>query len=213
MTAAVVLLVVLVLVGTGCSNEAPRPVKGPQLVTFGHSYVSGREPDYDVTPWPERAGRILALPVDNRGVSGAEAVETLGLVRAYEPAPQDTVVIECILNDALRHGRGGLSVWRRSVDAMLAHLMPAVPAQQIVLVLDPPPRGSDELSTEDEPFTRTLRRYADAGRALARQHGVRVLDLASGWDTSRDLSDDGLHPSEAGTQRITDLVAAAVRRR
>lgn len=207
------MLVLLVLVGTGCLDEAPRPVKGPQLVTFGHSYVSGREPDYDVTPWPERAGRVLALRVDNRGVSGAEAVETLGLMREYEPDPKDTVVIQCILNDALRHGRGGLAVWRQSVDAMLAHLTTGVPGDRILLILDPPPRGSDELTIDDEPFTRTLRRYAGAGRALARQHGVRVLDLASGWDTSRDLSDDGLHPSEAGTQRIADLVAGAVRGR
>lgn len=69
-TGGLLLLALFVLVGTACSDEGPRPVKGPQLVTFGHSYVSGREPDYDVTPWPERTGRALSLPVDNLGVSG-----------------------------------------------------------------------------------------------------------------------------------------------
>jgi lysophospholipase L1-like esterase len=39
---------------------------------------------------------------------------------------------------------------------------------------------------------------------------VRVVDLAPGWDTGRDISEDGLHPSEAGTQRIAERVAAAL---
>ncbi|MCW3014437.1 MAG: Lipolytic protein family [Solirubrobacterales bacterium] len=182
-------------------------------MTFGHSYVSGRDPDHDVTPWPDRAGQALGLQLDNRGIGGTESPETLEVVREYKPDPQDTIVIECILNDALRHGRSGLDVWRQSVDAMLTHVTPAVPADRILLVLDPPPRGSDQLTTDGEPFTRTLRRYADAGQEVASRHGVRVLDLAPGWDTDRDISDDGLHPSEAGTQRIADLVSAALGRK
>jgi lysophospholipase L1-like esterase len=202
----VALSVVLAVLVTGCGSGTPHPTKGPQLVVFGHSYVSGRQPDPDRTPWADRVGRALALQVDNRGVGGAESPETLEAVRRYTPDPQDTIVIECILNDALRHGRSGLSVWRQSVDAMLGHLAPAVPRDRILLVLDPPPRGSEALTTENEPFTMTLRRYAQAGRELAREHGIRVVDLAPGWDVGRDISEDALHPGEAGTQRIAERV-------
>jgi lysophospholipase L1-like esterase len=207
---AVVLIVVLALLGAGCGSATRHPTAGPQLVTFGHSYVSGRQPDRAVTPWPDRVGQALGLQVDNRGVGGSESPQTLDLVRDYEPDRQDTVVIQCVLNDALRHGRGGVAAWRQRVDAMLTHLRPAVAADHILLVLDAPTGGPYEPAAPGEPFTTVLRLYADAGRELARQHGVRVVDLAPGWDTGRDISEDGLHPSEAGTQRIAERVAAAL---
>jgi lysophospholipase L1-like esterase len=88
---------------------------------------------------------------------------------------------------------------------MLARLTTLIPEQRIAPILDPPPRDADELTAHGEPFTVTLQRYADAGRQLARRYGVRLVDLTVGWDVDRDIS-DGLHPSEAGTQRVADRV-------
>lgn len=195
----------------GCGEDAP-PTAGPQLVAFGHSFVFGREPDPDLEPWPSRAGRRLGLPVVNQGVGGAESSDVLEVVRRYKPDAQDTVVVESILNDALRNGRAGLEVWRASVDAILEHLLAGVPASRVLLVLDPPPQGSEQTTTDGEPFSRTLRRYADAGREVAAARGVATVDLAVGWDVDRYISEDGLHPNDAGTQRIADVVAGALRR-
>ena len=212
-TAAVLVAgaLLMLLAAAGCGQDDP-PSTGPQLVAFGHSFVYGREPDPDLEPWPSRAGTALGLPVLNQGVGGAESVDVLEVVRRYTPDPSDTIIVECILNDALRHGRAGLDVWRQSVDAILRHLVPGVPAARVLLVLDPPPQGSEQTTTEGETFLRTLRRYADAGREVAAKHGVRTVDLRVGWDSERDISEDGLHPNDAGTQRIADVVVRALRR-
>jgi len=182
----------------------------PRLVTFGHSIVAGI--GNPARPWPPRVAERLAVPLENRGVGGAEAPDLARVVRAYRPRPGDVAVVQIGINDVLRHGLGGLPAFRAGLGDALSRLSRGLGSGRVACAFDAPiaawrgtpftgpsfDRGSDE----------ALAAYRRVAREIADARGVRFVDLGEGWDLADVV--DGLHPDERGTQAIADRLAPVV---
>ncbi len=215
-------LLALAAMLAGC-REKPEPqisaadrCPGAALVAFGHSFVSGNAPGAPKTAWPARAARELGVCEDNRGVAGSGSGSTAGYVAGYAPAKQDVVVVQTILNDIFVTGVRGLADFRKQLDGMLKHLTTSdEQPKRVVLLIDPPPAAWTNRPGQAPPYVHgsdgTLDQYADALKDVAEDYGgVKVVDLRRGWDPDRDELPDKLHPNEAGTARIAQLVTRAL---
>jgi lysophospholipase L1-like esterase len=202
------------LLAAGCGKSDPTSALGQErLVTFGHAWVKGRTPDRTITPWPEQVATRLGWVVDNLGSSGATSDRINRAVQAYDVSPADTVVVEPILGDVGRRGPRGLSEYRANLQAMLRHLTrgTTAPAQVIVLA-DPPITDWGAFRPKRGGSNRVLASYVEATREIATAFPVTFVDLGVGWTPDLDVTPvDGAHPSAAGTEKIRDKVAAAIR--
>lgn len=194
----------------GCGAEGPAVGAPERVVTFGHSFVQGRYPDRTITPWPDRVAAHLGAPLSNRGVGGSESPAIAARVDAYEPRAGDVVVVEAALNDVRHLGRSGLPRYRRSLTRILERLTRSGERPRVAILIDPPIVAWKRYPPHDDGSPAALAEYGRATRALAARHHVRVIDLGRSWDPSRYVASDGVHPNEAGTERIATLVEAAV---
>jgi lysophospholipase L1-like esterase len=191
------------------------PCPGPSLVAFGHSYVQGNAPGAPAQPWAPRVAKRLGVCSDNRGVSGSESKDTAGFVASYEPAKQDMVAIETIINDVFVGGVRGVPAYRANLEKMLEHLTKDGDApKRVAVLIDPPPAAWTGRPHQAPPYLHgsdgTLDRYADATKDVAKKYDATVVDLRRGWDPEHDELPDELHPDEAGTARIARLVTRAL---
>lgn len=183
-----------------------------RLVTFGHSWVAGRYPDRRVRSWPERVARARGLRLRNHGRGSFEAPDVLRAVQRYVPRREDTVVVETLLNDVRRFGTdpAGLARFKDALEGVLEHVGGPV-GPTVILLLDPPIRAWSAHVPMDRGSTDALCEYGDLTRSLClgRPRTV-VADAAAGWDITRDICDDGVHPSAAGTDHLARVVLAAL---
>ena len=194
----------LAIVLASCGDESSGP---DRLYAYGHSWVAGRTPDPAVEPWPARVADALDEPGENRGLPAAESPAIADQVVAADHACGDVVVLEPVLNDVRRWGEDddGLERFRSGLRRMLDHLDDA----EVVVVVDPPIPGWSLVPPYDHGSDAALARYRDVVDEEVTDE--EVVDLADGW-TPDLMSPDGIHPNEAGTARIADAVADAVRR-
>jgi maltose O-acetyltransferase len=190
---------VVLLVGCGGSRKAER------LVVFGHSYVEGVPP---VTSWATRVAVAQDLPLINQGHHGDGCAATSSIAQSYEARDTDVVVIEDAINDTRRDGIGGVDKYETCLTRLVRHVQVGGPLR-VVLVADPPivawnvgpQNGSDAAS----------KAYGRATAEVAKRTGARFVDLSIGWVKARDITADGIHPSDAGAARISDAVRRAIR--
>lgn len=76
-----------------------------------------------------------------------------------------------------------------------------------------PPRVRRTLALPQEMWNEEVRRYNDAARRVYESHGVVIDDLyaALSSDPAAYISEDGIHPSPAGTERLAQQVAGIIR--
>ncbi len=176
------------------------------LLVVGDSYAQGFGLQEGPTvAWPSRLGQQLGVSVTVDGMGGtgfttrgycdgADAWGTYGerLSNGDRPAA-DAVVVQGGVNDALTGDATEVGDMAADVLDLL------VETPNVVLVGPPEVRGAQD---------RDLRVIDESLRRAAREAGRSYVSLLS---VDLPLLDDGIHPTEAGHQRITTLVARALR--
>jgi lysophospholipase L1-like esterase len=171
-------------------------------VAMGDSFTAGLEPGKP--RWPDELAEALGPRVryENLAVVGAtsEQVEREQLPRALELEP-DLVTLVCGANDVLDSTRPDPDAYRVRLSRMFTRLRRAAPNAEILTAtypdisrfLDLRPRSRDRVE-------KGMRRFNAACRAVARRHGVELLE---GFDhpvaqLRAAFADDGFHPSAEG---------------
>jgi lysophospholipase L1-like esterase len=169
---------------------------------MGDSFTAGLEPGKP--RWPDELAEALGPRVryENLAVVGAtsEQVEREQLPRALELEP-DLVTLVCGANDVLDSTRPDPDAYRVRLSRMFTRLRRAAPNAEILTAtypdisrfLDLRPRSRDRVE-------KGMRRFNAACRAVARRHGVELLE---GFDhpvaqLRAAFADDGFHPSAEG---------------
>jgi len=184
-----------------------------RLTAYGHSWVAGEGASEESLGFGELAAHRLGMVADNRGVGGSSTPETAGLIARHPPPGSELYVVMSGLNDARRDGADprALEVYGVALASIFEGLARANPASVIVAVEQPhlldyslhPPhhRGSNEV----------LDAYNDRLRAVASDSPCVVLASVTGWDPATMLTDDTVHPNDAGHARMTQAVLNASR--
>jgi lysophospholipase L1-like esterase len=201
-------------------TRTPR-LSASTFMAFGNSITEGKTA-FGATPnnYPENLRKLLTaryttqeIKVFNRGLGGETAVN--GAIRIHQdlddfnpqvllleegvndlaltdPAKIDNMI--AALRDMIREAKS------RSIVVFLATLTP-------VRRGGTPPRGDAAYPFVLEANSRI--------RALALTEGTTLVDLFEGFGGSPDpyIDVDGLHPNEAGYQRMADLFFFAIRQR
>jgi lysophospholipase L1-like esterase len=184
---------------------------------LGDSFTAGLVPGEP--RWADEVARALGpgTHYENLAWVGAtsEDVELNQLEHALGMGP-DVVTIVCGANDVLENVRPDADEYARRLARMFTRLRREAPDAQVVTATYPDISRFLDL----RPRTRVrvekgMRRFNAACRAVARTHGVALLD---GFDhpAASDRStyaDDGFHPSAEGHRRAAMEFLRALRAR
>jgi lysophospholipase L1-like esterase len=169
---------------------------------MGDSFTAGLEPGKP--RWPDALAEALGPGVryENLAVVGAtsEQVEREQLPRALELEP-DLVTLVCGANDVLDSTRPDADAYGVRLSRMFTRLRRAAPNAEILTATYPDiSRFLDLRPRSRERVEKGMRRFNAACRAVARRHGVGLLE---GFDhpvarLRAAFADDGFHPSAEG---------------
>jgi lysophospholipase L1-like esterase len=206
----------------------PPPPAAPQLtklhyLAFGDSLTEGVVTTatnwrFALTPgrsesYPFKLQQLLsarytaqAPVVLNGGRAGEQAAEALPRLQSVLSEARDTEVVLLLegINDLNAFGEGRIPA---TVDAMKALMREVkrrgmVPLVATMIPLNPAGRRAGAAGWVQD-YNRDLVRTAQV-------EGVAVVDLYSQFDVALQ-GPDGLHPGEAGYQRMADIFLAAIR--
>lgn len=177
-------------------GETPR-----HIVAFGTSLTAGNG-------WPDRLGialrdcfghAVTVTRVAAPGVGSAWAVEAVP--RVIDLAP-DVVLVEFAINDADLTDGVSRAVSRRQHDALFRALEQGLPEARVVALTMSPAHGVRGVLRPG-----LARVYAQVVE-VAEQRGLAVIDFYPRWRAldDRALLPDGLHPTDAATERVMDPV-------
>ncbi len=179
----------------------PVTTGSPTIAVLGDSYTQGTGLSGPEQAWPTALGEQLGarVVVDGVGTTGfttpgwcIHSPLTYGARLASDPPDAEVVVVQGGVNDSLLGDPD-------QVAAAAGDLLGDLQDVPVVVVVGPPAvPGADrrEIDTIDAALRRATE---DAGRVYVPLAGAGI-----------ELLDDELHPTEAGQQRIAELVAAAI---
>ena len=184
---------------------------------LGDSFTAGLVPGEP--RWADEVARALGphTRYENLAWVGATSadVEQQQLDRALGLGP-DVVTLVCGANDVLESVRPDADEYARRLSRMFDRLRREAPRAEVVTATYP----DISLFLDLRPRTRVrvekgMRRFNAACRAVARRHGVALLE---GFDhpaaSKRDTyADDGFHPSAEGHRRAAMEFLRALRGR
>ncbi len=186
-------------------------------VALGDSFTAGLEPGEP--RWADEVARALGPDTcyENLAWVGATSadVEAEQLDRALRLRP-DFVTIVCGANDVLESVRPDADEYARRLSRMFARLRREAPQADVVTATYPDiSRFLDLRPRTRARVEKGMRRFNDACRAVARRHGIALLE---GFDHpaagERDTyAEDGFHPSEEGHRRAAMEFLRALRGR
>lgn len=157
--------------------------------------------------------RVLRLRHDNRAESGSLSTETARLVASSPPPPASLFVLMTGLNDARLNGHSPAAseAYSDALALLLRAFRQASPAAP-VLALEQPYIGDYSVY---EPFHRASDAVIDAYNATLRlaasRHSSTQVVAIEGWEVDTMVSDDGVHPNDAGHSHLAQAVVRAVR--
>jgi lysophospholipase L1-like esterase len=186
-------------------------------VALGDSFTAGLVPGEP--RWADEVARALGPDTryENLAWVGATSadVEREQLDTALRLRP-DVVTIVCGANDVLESVRPNPDEYANRLSRMFSRLRREAPQADVVTATYPDISRFLDL----RPRTRTrvekgMRRFNDACRAVARSHGIALLE---GFDHPAagergTYADDGFHPSEEGHRRAAMEFLRALRGR
>lgn len=145
-------------------------------------------------PYPSRLGALSGKSVVNSGVCGEESPATAnrapGVLAKYKPGYM------CLLVGANDASNGEDPTMVSENIRSIIHAARAQKTVPIVATLTPT-FGSHEWSNDQ------CKKISAAIRQVASEEGVRLVDLEKEFGSDASLvQDDGLHPSDSGTQLI-----------
>jgi lysophospholipase L1-like esterase len=205
-------LAVLALVVAGCSEGADDAAGRTSIVVIGDSYTEGVDQGgMGDENWTSQLHSLLrdegyrvAMTVDGSGGSGYVStgwrnVTFAELADRTVDGSADIVIVFGSINDTF-DGATRDDVFEAAVD-LLSDVRRAAPGSSVI-VIGPSPTG-DDIPTD-------LRRVSrGVGSAASDADALFVDPIAEGWFTGDDavlISDDGLHPTDAGHDYIARLV-------
>lgn len=191
------------------SDQAP-----PVMVSYGHSWVAGDGASFSRSSFAELAASQLGFALDNRAVGGSGSTATAELVASNPPPQAPLYVVMTGLNDLRLHGEESfaLSAYSGALRRILTALRRTSPNSLVVAVAQPylvdfslyPPhnRGTNTLIDEyNSVLRRTCAEYSRAAPAEA-----------DDWEAALMLSDDTVHPNDAGHACLARAVIHAATR-
>jgi lysophospholipase L1-like esterase len=226
---AAAMLVALAACNAG-SPTGPTPARGAPRVThrigvttvlaFGDSITLGLfspapNSTMSLGPWTSYPARLQVLlsaryqgqtiVVQNGGAAGERAaVAADRLSRWLRAANPNVVILLDGVNDIVASGAvGGLAAL--TALRSMADEVKASGGSVILCTLLPQRVGGIRAA---DPFV--VAAFNELVRELAREEGVRLVDLARELDVSL-IGFDGLHPTEAGYVRMANVIFAALR--
>jgi len=177
-------------------------------VAMGDSFTAGLEPGK--RRWPDELADALGPDVryENLAEVGAtsDEVEREQLPRAVELGP-DVVTLVCGANDVLYSTRPDADAYAARLSRMFARLRDAAPDAEILTATYPDiSRFLDLRPRSRARVEKGMRRFNAACRAVARRHGVELLE---GFDhpvarARETFASDGFHPSAEGHRHAAD---------
>jgi lysophospholipase L1-like esterase len=184
---------------------------------MGDSFTAGLEPG--MPRWPDELADALGRDVhyENLAEVGAtsEQVEREQLPRAVELEP-DLVTLVCGANDVLDSTRPDPDAYAARLARMFARLRRGAPNAEILTATYPDiSRFLDLRPRSRARVERGMRRFNAACRAVARRHGVVLLE---GFDhpmarLREAFAADGFHPSAEGHRRAAAEFLGSLRNR
>lgn len=186
------------------AQECGRP-HGP-MVAYGHSYLHSPEIGGATESYAKIAASSLGVTPVIRAANGDTTSDVAKLVTSgptkWVPGSADIVLIDSSINDILHKvpTKTWTAALRRMLNAIAVSPVPVVLLVRPLQVSAPTHPGSD---------SDVIEAYAEEQQAIADEYSaVHIVDASSGWDPKRDLSDDGIHPNNAGER----VLARAVQR-
>jgi lysophospholipase L1-like esterase len=174
-------------------------------VAMGDSFTAGLDPEKP--RWPDELARSLGPNVhyENLATVGAtsEEVEREQLPRAVVLRP-DLVTLVCGANDVLESTRPDDEGYAVRLSRMFARLRRAAPHAEILTATYPDLSQFLDLRPRSRARVEGgMRRFNAVCRAVARRHGIAVLEAADHPEAERrtTYAEDGFHPSAEGHRR------------
>lgn len=161
----------------------------------------------------ELVGSALHLEVGNHAVGGSQSTATARLVSEEPPPPTDLALVMTGLNDVRLRGEDPrcMEEYAASLESVITAVLRSNPEAHIVvleqpMLLDyshhaPHNRGSDRLVTE---LNSALRRVTE------RHSAVTVVPVPADWDPRTMLSEDTVHPNDAGHACLANAVVSTL---
>lgn len=184
------------------ARECDSP-KGP-LIAYGHSYLASPQIGGAKVSYATLAADALGVKPVIRAADGDTTVDVEKLVRQgptrWVPGSTDVVLIDSAINDIKQ--QLPTKTWTASLRRMLATFASApVPVILLVRPLQVAAPGHPGRDPE------VIDAYAQQQREVAGEFSaVRIVDAADGWQPTRDLGGDGIHPDAAGEQHLARAV-------
>jgi lysophospholipase L1-like esterase len=176
------------------------------MVAYGHSYLHSPEIGGATESYAKIAASSLGVTPVIRAANGDTTSDVAKLVTSgptkWVPGSADIVLIDSSINDILHKvpTKTWTAALRRMLNAIAVSPVPVVLLVRPLQVSAPTHPGSD---------SDVIEAYAEEQQAIADEYSaVHIVDASSGWDPKRDLSDDGIHPNNAGER----VLARAVQR-
>lgn len=206
-----VLLTAVVLGGsTGCEENEPLKNDNPGLnnlnmvVAFGDSITAGSE--CACAPYPARLGPLIAKLVANEGIGGSRVSAGLsriqGVINRHRPA---FMLILYGVNDIIH---GGSPQGTAAAVGQMAEVCKMNNVVPVIATYPRPIAGHNAFAANTIRLNRALREVAKAQK-------IRLVDLEKEFASGKDpyipewpmtdpllMEPDGLHPNDAGTQRM-----------
>ena len=198
------------LVLTLCAQDKARVACVGDSITYGAGVENQKDNAYPVV-----LGRLLGdkYEVANFGVSGATLLKKgdkpYWKEKAFDQATQfapKIVVIKLGTNDTKPQNWKNKAEFEEDLRAMIRHFkgLPSKPVVWIALPVDviKPNFGiNKEGVVEQHPI------FAK----VAKEEGVKTIDLFSAVNAAELFTKDGVHPNAAGAKKIAETVAAALK--
>ena len=207
-TAAVVAAFALCFCGTGCEddgggggNNSVGPDNDRHTVAVVGDSISAGYGDCGGS-WPSRLGGMLGCNVINKSSCGIRAIEAGGLLSSAVSQKPGYVLIYLGANDAINNGDND-SVY----GALSSMITTAQNAGCCVYVANLTP-----MIDGHSLFDGARRRLNGVISSVAGDTGANFVDLSGAFGGGNGLLQaDGLHPNDAGQQKIADKFASALR--
>jgi lysophospholipase L1-like esterase len=174
-------------------------------VAMGDSFTAGLDPEKP--RWPDELARALGPNVhyENLASVGAtsEVVERDQLPRAVDLKP-DVVTLVCGANDVLESTRPDPDDYAVRLSRMFGRLRRGAPHAEILTATYPDLSRFVELRPRSRKrVEKGMQRFNAACRAVARRHGIAVLEASDhpAADRRATFAEDGFHPSAEGHRR------------
>jgi lysophospholipase L1-like esterase len=199
-----------VMTGSGVAGHTPLAhaqgclaVRGP-LIAYGHSYLESPGIGGAKASYATLAAYSLGLKSVIRAVNGGTTVDVDKLVHSgptrWVPGSSDLVLIDSAINDI------GDKLPTARWTAALQHTLTAFAVLPVpTILLMQPLQVTAKANAGHDP--KVIAAYAAEQRKVAEQFSaVRIVDASSGWNPTRDLAADGVHPNTAGMAEVAHAV-------